>query len=153
MKTSVTTIVLIALCATLLCSCTRSTQAPTYKKEVQLGRAIEFRPIRISRGDLADHACIRGDYMHVYETESGWSSSPGRPEVWLCCVPIDALLSDQFHCADTLLTSILTSIYGGDSDYLKVRFCSLLHPTEIEPVYIRVCIPAPLVAPVDMNLP
>lgn len=83
---------------------------------------------------------MRGEYSHVYETEHGWTGH----EVWLCCVPVNELLRDSFHCSNAALLSALGDSLG-DADYLKVRYCTLLHPTSPDPVAIPVCIPAPLV--------
>ena len=111
-----------------------------YKDEVRLKRTIELRAINLPSGDPNCHNCIEGNYIYRYETDNGLS---GR-EVWLCCVPINELLRGSFNCADGFLMSLIGI---GDEDYLKVRYCHLLHPTSSDPIYIPVCIPAPLVAP------
>ena len=117
---------------------TKSGEGIRYSTELKLEHPIEFRPRRFSSGDSSDHPCIRGDYYHVYDTDSGLH---GR-EVWLCCVPIDEILSDSFDCAPSIYPP-----YLGDSDYTKIRYCVLEHPTATEPTYIPVCLPAPLEAP------
>jgi hypothetical protein len=112
----------------------------TFKKEVSLGQTLAFFPRRFpADGDPDAHACVRGDYTHVYETSAGMS---GEREVWLCCIPVDEILRDSFRCADSLYPALF-----GDTDYTKIRYCSLAHPTSTEPRYIPVCIPAPLEAP------
>ena len=112
----------------------------TYKSEVSLGETLAFFPRRFpAGGDPASHACVRGDYPHVYETGQGIS---GGREVWLCCIPVDEILSDSFRCADSLFPQLF-----GDTDYSKIRYCSLADPNSSEPRYIPVCIPAPLRAP------
>lgn len=112
----------------------------TFKTEVSLGETLAFFPRRFpADGDPASHACVRGDYTHVYETSQGLG---GDREVWLCCIPVDEILSDSFRCADSLFPALF-----GDTDYTKIRYCSLAHPTSSEPRYIPVCIPAPLQAP------
>jgi hypothetical protein len=112
----------------------------THESEVSLGRTLALLPGRFpADGDPADHACVRGDYTHVYETDQGLS---GDPEVWLCCLPVDEILRDSFRCADSFLLALF-----GDADDAKIRYCSLAHPTSREPEYIPVCIPAPLQAP------
>jgi hypothetical protein len=112
----------------------------TYEREVSLGRTLALFPRRFpADGDPASHACIRGDYTHVYETSQGIS---GDREVWLCCIPVAEILSESFRCADSPFPMLF-----GSSDYAKVRYCSLAHPTATKPSYIPVCIPAPLRAP------
>lgn len=112
----------------------------SYKKSISLGNALAFRPRRLpSGGATSSHACIRGDYNHVYETNGGYHGD----EVWLCCVPVNEILRDSFHCASTLLP--ITHL--GGVDHMKIRYCTLLHPTNTEATYIPVCIPAPLTAP------
>ena len=66
----------------------------------------------------------------------------GDREVWLCCLPVEEILSHSFRCEDSLFPALF-----GDNDYTKIRYCSLAHPTSTEPRYIPVCIPAPLRAP------
>jgi hypothetical protein len=90
-------------------------------------------------GDPASHACIRGEYTHVYETSQGLG---GDREVWPCCIPVDEILSDSFRCAASPFPALF-----GDTDDTKIRYCSLAHPTATEPRYIPVGIPAPLQAP------
>ena len=85
------------------------------------------------------HVCVRGDYTHVYETSQGLS---GDREVWLCCIPVDEILRDSFRCADSRFPALF-----GSSDYMRIRYCGLAHPTSREPRYIPICIPAPLQAP------
>jgi hypothetical protein len=117
----------------------------THQSEVSLGRTLTFLPGRFpADGDPASHACVRGDYTHVYETSEGLS---GDREVWLCCVPVDEILSDSFRCADSLFPALF-----GDTDNTKIRYCSLADPTSSEPQYIPVCIPAPLRAPGDDDM-
>jgi hypothetical protein len=112
----------------------------TFKTEVSLGQTLALFPRRFpADGDPESHACIRGNYTHVYETSQGFS---GEREVWLCCVPVDEILSGSFRCADSPFPALF-----GDTDYTKIRYCSLAHPTSSEPRYIPVCIPAPLEAP------
>lgn len=106
-------------------------------KKVQLGRPLEFRPIRVPSGDVTDHPCLRGNYIHQYRT-SGMTGD----EVWLCCIPVNEILSDSFQCAGARFSLSLVS-----SDYMKIRYCSLLSPTASEPTFIPVCIPAPVQAP------
>jgi hypothetical protein len=69
-------------------------------------------------------------------------ASGGDREVWLCCIPVAEILSESFRCADSPFPMLF-----GSSDYAKVRYCSLAHPTATEPTYIPLCIPAPLRAP------
>jgi hypothetical protein len=108
------------------------------RSEIHLGRPFAFRPRQLpTGGDPASHACIRGDYIYRYET----SGLQGR-EVWLCCIPPEEILRESFHCADSLFPALF-----GNSDYTKIRYCSLLHPTASEVTYIPVCIPPPLQAP------
>jgi hypothetical protein len=115
-------------------------QDRTYRTEVSLGRTLALTPRRLpTNGDPASHACVRGDYTHVYQTSQGMS---GDREVWLCCIPVEEILGDSFRCAD----SPFPALFGG-TDYAKIRYCSLAHPTSTEPSYIPVCIPAPLQAP------
>lgn len=114
-----------------------------YKKGMSLEKTIEFRPKQLATGgDVTDHPCIRGSYIHVYDTDQG---QYGQREVWLCCVPVDEILSDSFDCGCSSFPTIsMAGLLGGDSDYWKIRSCYLLHPTETEPTFIPVCIPAPL---------
>ena len=82
----------------------------TFKTEVSLGETLAFFPRRFpADGDPASHACVRGDYTHVYETSQGLG---GDREVWLCCIPVDEILSDSFRCADSLFPALF-----GDTDY------------------------------------
>jgi hypothetical protein len=111
--------------------------ARTYYGEVHLGRPLAFRLQRVPRGDVAGHDCLRGSYTHVYRG-AGFSGQ----EVWLCCVPVDEILSDAFRCAAGAFPPVL-----GSSEYLKISHCSLQHPTAAQPTYIPVCIPAPVRAP------
>jgi hypothetical protein len=107
-------------------------QTPERRGEIQLDRSWEFRP-RPRPKEVRSHACLRGRYTHRYETT-------GR-EVFLCCIPVDVILKDSFQCAGGL------PLLFGSPDDIKIRFCSLLHPTAPTRTYIRVCIPAPLQAP------
>ncbi len=110
-----------------------------YMKKLGLGRTLELRPRKLpTGGDPGAHACIRGDYNHVYTTSAGWHGD----EVWLCCIPVHEILRDSFQCSASLIPEVF-----GSSDYSKIRFCGLLHPTETEATYIPVCVPAPLTAP------
>jgi hypothetical protein len=88
----------------------------------------------------ADRPCLpRGNYTHRDESTAGFSGW----EVWLCCVSIEELARASFQCADESIGSLFE-----DTLYMKVRFCSLLHPTSTDPTLIPVCVPAPVVAPV-----
>ena len=79
----------------------------TYRTEVSLGRTLAFTPRRLpTNGDPASHACVRGDYSHIYQTSQGMS---GDREVWLCCIPVEEILSDSFRCAD----SPFPALFGG----------------------------------------
>jgi hypothetical protein len=102
-------------------------------RKVELGRPFEIRPMRVPRGDVMGHSCLRGTYIHQYRTSG---------EVWLCCIPVNEILSESFQCAGARLSLL------GSSDYMKIRYCSLLHPTASEPTFIPVCIPAPVQAPI-----
>lgn len=126
-----------------------------YKREFRIGRPIELRPL-VAREELpfktspfaANENCMEGNYDYVYETESGMHGH----EVWLCCVPIDELLEDYFHCADTgvdafLSIPLLAYPQVSDQDYIKVRYCRLIDATSTELIYMPACIPAPLEAP------
>ncbi|MBQ0820046.1 hypothetical protein KBI52_07435 [Microvirga sp. HBU67558] len=108
-----------------------------HMREIQLDRSLEFRPRRVPSGNIESNACLRGSYSHSYET----SGIAGR-EVWLCCIPVDEVLRDTFQCSGGTLPRPF-----GSPDYIKIRYCSLLHPTESEPTYVPICIPAPLQAP------
>lgn len=114
---------------------------PRYRTSIELGQPLLVRPHRLPQASgSGGHACLQGRYTHVYRTDSGWH---GQPEVWLCCVPIEELLSDSFDCA----ASPFPPLFSGGEGYLKVRFCTLLDPTSTVPRYIPVCVPAPLQAP------
>jgi hypothetical protein len=115
----------------------RRPRTQIYLREIQLDRALEFRPRRMPSGDVGGNACLRGSYTHAYET----TGMTGR-EVWLCCIPADEILKDTFQCAGGTLPGRF-----GSPEYIKIRYCSLLHPTASEPTYVPVCIPAPLQAP------
>ena len=115
----------------------QATTTRTYYGEMQIGGPLAFRLKRVPRGDVASHACLQGSYTHVYRG-AGWSGQ----EVWLCCIPVEDVLSDAFQCATGAFPPIL-----GSSEYLKIRHCSLLHPTAAEATHIPVCIPAPIKAP------
>ena len=133
---------LAILCSalTVVSSCGVFNGERTYRTEVSLGRTLALTPRRLpANGDPASHACVRGDYTHVYQTSQGMS---GDREVWLCCIPVEEILSNSFRCAD----SPFPALFGGTDD-AKIRYCSLAHPTSTEPSYIPVCIPAPLQAP------
>ena len=139
-------VAILVLAQTILVSSCNLSDGPkgrpqkTYKSEVSLGRTLAFLPGRFpADGDPASHACVRGDYTHVYETSRGLSADP---EVWLCCIPVDEILRDSFRCADSLLPALF-----GATDDTKIRYCSLADPTSTEPQHIPVCIPAPLQAP------
>lgn len=106
-------------------------------RNVQLGRPFEVRPMRVPRGDVTGHPCLRGSYIHQYRT-SGVTGA----EVWLCCIPVNEILSESFQCAGRFSLSLVSS------DYMKIRYCSLLHPTASDPTFIPVCIPAPVQAPI-----
>jgi hypothetical protein len=143
MKSNVLLISALTLCFILLgCESgkrvTKSRMTTTYVSKLELDHAIEFRPRQIPVGAATDHPCLRGDYTHVYETDNGIHGH----EVWLCCVPINELLSDNFNCSDQLFLPIF-----GSEEYQKIRSCYLLHPTSSEIILIPVCIPAPLTAP------
>ena len=142
MKTSAVTLIVGILSLSIaLAACVA---APSeYKKAMSIEKTLEFRPRRLpSGGDATDHPCIRGSYIHVYDTDQG---QYGQREVWLCCVPVDEILSESFDCGSSAFPTItLADLFGGSSDYWKVRSCHLLHPTETEPTFIPVCIPAPL---------
>jgi hypothetical protein len=112
-------------------------QAPERRSQIQLDRPLEFRPRRVLRGDVGSHACLSGSYSYPYEA----AGITGR-EVWLCCIPVDEILRESFQCAGGTLPRPF-----GSPEYIKIRYCSLLHPTASEPTYIPVCIPAPLQAP------
>ena len=112
-------------------------QTPERRSEIQLDGPLEFRPRRVPRGDVGSHACLSGSYTYPYQT----AGITGR-EVWLCCIPVDEILRESFHCAGGTLPRPF-----GSPEYIKIRYCSLLHPTASEPTYIPVCIPAPLQAP------
>ena len=145
MRKGALAILLLAATAVVVSSCNltdgqKGSPDKTFQAEVSLGQTLAFIPRRFpADGDPESHACIRGDYTHVYETSSGIS---GDREVWLCCLPVDEILSDSFRCADSLFPALF-----GDTDYTKIRYCSLAHPTSTEPRHIPVCIPAPLRAP------
>ncbi len=109
-----------------------------FVSEIQLDRPLEIRPRLISRGDLGSHPCLRGSYTYPYETVG----TSGNREVWLCCIPVDEILKDSFHCAG----SFFPQLFGSSNDQ-KIRHCSLLDPRDVEPTFIPVCIPAPLRAP------
>jgi hypothetical protein len=118
-----------------------------YKSEIRFESMIGFRPRSLSTGGCPTcQNCLKGNYLYRYETDNGLHEH----EVLLCCVPINELLSDSFHCADSSLPLAFASIFG-DSDYIKVRYCHLLHPTLTEPILIPVCIPAPLTASIGKN--
>lgn len=119
-----------------------------YMEKINIKKAIEFRPKHLATGgDVTDHPCLNGSYNHVYETDQG---QYGQREVWLCCVPVDQILSGSFDCGCSVYQSIsIAGHLGGDPDYWKIRSCYLLHPTELEPTFIPVCIPAPLQLEVD----
>jgi hypothetical protein len=85
------------------------------------------------------HACIRGDCTHIYERSQGIG---GEREVRLCCIPIDEIPKVSFRCANSWFPALF-----GSSDYTKIRYCSLVHPTLTEPRYIPICIPPALQAP------
>jgi hypothetical protein len=106
-------------------------------RNVQLGRPFEVRPMRVPRGDVTSHLCLRGSYIYQYRT-SGVTGA----EVWLCCIPVNEILSESFQCAGRFPLSLVSS------DYMKIRYCSLLHPTAAETTFIPVCIPAPVRAPI-----
>lgn len=140
-------ILLPALCLSVgLAACVERPRA--YTSEIKLAKTFEFRPRRLpTGGSPANHPCIRGDYTHVYDTDDG---QYGQREVWLCCVPVEAILNDSFNCGSSAFPVIsIGHLLGGSSDYWKIRSCALLHPTETEPTFIPVCIPAPLQAPLD----
>ena len=114
-----------------------------YQRQLQLEQAIGFlgAPFRTG-GFPANENCMKGNYYHVYETDSGYNGH----EVWLCCVPVEELLRESFSCADNVLINPALS-YIGDPDYLKVRYCYLYDALSTEVVMMPVCIPAPLEAP------
>jgi hypothetical protein len=134
-------IMLIAASAFLSCALAEQ-QKPVwpstkdlFTSKLMLGRTLEFYPRRLATGAPRDHDCIRGNYSHRYEAGN---------EVWLCCVPIEELERDSFRCASESVSSLFA-----DTLYMKVRFCSLLHPTSADQTLIPVCVPAPLVAPTE----
>ena len=138
MKEKVTLLIVWVLIIMSLSACA----GRKYTKGITIDKPIEFRPKRLATGgDPADHPCIQGSYYHVYDTNQGMY---GQREVWLCCVPVNEILSDSFNCGG--MTFPASKIFGGDADYWKIRSCHLLHPTETEPTFIPVCIPAPLQA-------
>ena len=65
-------------------------QTPDRRSEIQLGGPLEFRPRRVPSGDVGSHACLSGSYTYPYET----AGITGR-EVWLCCIPVDEILSES----------------------------------------------------------
>ena len=147
MKMSTIAIVLGLLISVALTACAERKRV--YTKELNLEKGFEFRPGNLPTGAPANHPCIRGSYIHIYDTDQG---QYGQREVFLCCVPVDEILSDSFNCGSSAFPSLsIASILGGDSDYWKIRSCYLLHPTETEPTFIPVCIPAPVSA--DSLLP
>jgi hypothetical protein len=107
-----------------------------FKDKLEVGKTLEFRPRNLPKGAPTDHDCIKGNYYH----RVGFSGH----EVWLCCVAIEELARDSFQCADESIASLFA-----DTLYMKVQFCSLLHPTSSEPRLIPICVPAPIVAPID----
>lgn len=108
-----------------------------FASAVRLGRALEIPARRIPSGDVAGHACLRGEYTHRYET-----NGPFGREVWLCCVPTAEILRESFRCAGSFFPMLF-----GNADDQKIRHCSVLHPTATDPTFIPVCIQAPLQAP------
>ncbi len=134
-----------ALCLCLaLAGCVE--RPPSYKTALALDKSFAFRPGRLAPSeDRTDHPCLRGNYNHVWETDDG---RYGRREVWLCCVPPDDIIDGSFDCGSSAFPTIsIGTLLGGGSDYWKIRSCSLLHPTETEPTFVPVCIPAPEQAP------
>ena len=139
-------LMLLATCTCMSCALAQQ-QTPlwpstkdVFQDKIEVGRTLEFRPRRFPTGAPTDHACLRGNYTHRYESTAGFS---GR-EVWLCCVPIEELAREAFQCADESIGRLFE-----DTLYMKVRFCSLLHPTSTDPTLIPVCVPAPVVAPIS----
>lgn len=132
-----------ALCLSLgLAACVEKPRA--YTSDIKLAKPLEFRPRRLPTGDPTDHPCIRGGYTHVFDTDDG---QYGQREVWLCCVPVEAILSGSFNCGvSDFPTPSIERLLGGSSGYWKIRYCSVLHPTEPEPTFIPACIPAPVQA-------
>jgi len=109
--------------------------AQAYRSQMELGRALEIQPRRLSMGgDIGSHACIRGSYTHRYQAADGG--------VWLCCIPPNEILSSSFNCSG----SVVSILFPG-SDDMKIRYCSLAHPTSTQPGFIPACVPAPLEAP------
>jgi hypothetical protein len=135
MTESVAARLLLLSLSLVLGSC--AVRQSVYKTNLNLEKPLEFRP-RPPAGGTTSHACLTGNYHHVYRTDNQY----GNSEVWLCCAPVAEILKDSFNCGSSGLS--LSQILGGGSDYWKIRSCSLLHPTASEPSFIPVCIPAPL---------
>ena len=102
MKRLTVIILIVALSAFALTNCVSGTEKKDniYQEKIRLEQPIEFRPKRFPiGGNPNDHDCIRGDYHHVYKTDTGMHGQ----EVWLCCVPVDEILSDSFQCGGSHL--------------------------------------------------
>ena len=135
-------VALFLACGVLLTTCKSADEAQVssgaakaYRSEMEFGRTLEIRPRRLSMGgDIGNNACIRGSYTHRYQAANG--------DVWLCCIPPNEILSSSFNCSGSVIPILFPN-----SDDMKIRYCSLSHPTSTEPSFIPVCVPAPLQAP------
>jgi hypothetical protein len=108
MTASVAARLLLLSLSLVLASC--AAREPVYKTNLNLEKPFEFRPRRPPSGDTASHACLTGDYHHVYRTDNG---QYGRSEVWLCCVPVAEILKDSFNCGSSAFPSTSLSFYYG----------------------------------------
>jgi hypothetical protein len=136
MKTSALVSASMAVGILALAGCQTATATQKAQLQLDLGAPLLIRPKKLPTGGGGSyHACLRGQYSHQYRLDS---------EVWLCCVPINELLSSSFDCAAGVAT-----LLGGE--YMKVRYCLLeAHPkgpTAREPEFVPVCVPAALKAP------
>jgi hypothetical protein len=133
-------LILFIFCLILIITCTPTRigikDKYKYLKELELGKPHSLRPEVISEGNAqACEACMEGRYYHQYTISDGVNAG----NVWLCCVPINELARESFHCS-----CVLNLAYLGNELDRKVQFCLLIDALSTEPNYIPACIPAPL---------
>ncbi|HEX3035272.1 MAG TPA: hypothetical protein VHT73_09080 [Thermodesulfobacteriota bacterium] len=143
-KQSVFYIILIFACAAvILGGCGGLTAKPEriYQAELRLGNPLSVGVVPFRTGGFpSNENCMNGNYIYPYEIKSGFRTG----EIWLCCIPINELLSNSFSCTDGVL--IIGTYNYGSPDDLKVQYCALYDAQSTELRYTPACIPAPLKA-------
>jgi hypothetical protein len=110
-----------------------------YKTNLNLEKPLEFRP-RPPASGTTSHACLTGNYYHVYRTDNQY----GNSEVWLCCAPVAEILKNSFNSGSSgfiSLSQILgwgfglqenSLLFSSASDSKPTHFYSGVHTSTFE---------------------